>query len=116
MIFNITEAIAEAAEFIYATLDHAAECELENQDDANFHCEIEHESGYRSHLKEIADVLRQAAPTSRHQPGCDLSGSHRDGCTYGFYGPHNPIKWCADNCPRCEDMWTSKMERDANIQ
>ena len=114
MIFNITEAIAEAAEFIYATLDHAADCEIENTGDFNKHCEIE--SYYVPHLKEIADVLRQAAPTSRHQPGCDLSGSHRRGCTFGFNGPHDPIKWCADNCPRCEDMWTSKMERAANIQ
>ena len=73
------------------------------------------ESDYVPHMKEIADVLRQAAPTSRHQPGCDGSGSHRRGCTYGFNGPHDPIKWCADNCPRCEDLWTSKMERDQDI-
>ena len=73
---TITEAIAEAAEFIYATLDHAAECELENQDDANFHCEIEHESGYRSHLKEIAEVLRQAAPTKGYLIGEYMADRH----------------------------------------
>ena len=111
---NITDAIAEAAEFIYATLDHAAECEVENSGDFNKHCEIEPD--YIRQLKETADVLRQAAPSKRHQPGCDGSGSHRRGCTYGYYGPHDPVRWCADNCPRCESLWVSKMELDANIQ
>jgi hypothetical protein len=54
---TITEAIAEAAEFIYATLDHAADCEIENTGDFNKHCEIDHD--YVPHLKAIADVLRQ---------------------------------------------------------
>jgi len=114
MIINITEAIAEAAEFIYATLDHAAECEVENSGDFNKHCEIEPD--YIRQLKETADVLRQAAPSKRHQPGCDGSGSHRRGCTYGYYGPHDPVRWCGDNCPRCESLWVSKMELDADVQ
>ena len=30
-------------------------------------------------------------------------------------GPHDPIKWCSDNCPRCESLWVSKMEIDLDI-
>ena len=93
MIINITEAIAEAAEFIYATLDHAAECDLENRDDFDLHCAID--ADYVPHMKEIADVLHAANP---------------------YKGPHDPVKWCADNCPHCESLWVSKMELDANIQ
>ena len=31
------------------------------------------------------------------------------------HGPHDPIKWCSDNCPRCESLWVSKMEIDLDI-
>ena len=31
-------------------------------------------------------------------------------------GPHDPIKWCSDNCPRCESEWVSKMELAADVQ
>jgi len=63
-------------------------------------------------LEKMVAKIAQVVLTREIQQ--DLSGPIVAPCTYTCV--HDAAHFCHDNCPRCEMLWVSQMERDHNTQ